>query len=182
MRLKAAGFDVETAETPASKNDNCRIDQPIRIRAIPVPGRGEKALRLPAEPILSCPFGETFGNWLGTLVAPTVLGSLKSDLVAVQTGPGFECRNRNRLPSGKLSAHAEGLAIDIASLELADGSKMPVKPNGHGQQQAALDAVRRAACGWFTTVLGPGSDASHADHLHVDTMMHGSSDRYRICQ
>ena len=29
---------------------------------------------------------------------------------------------------------------------------------------------------------GPGADASHGDHLHVDLQMHGSSDRYRICQ
>jgi hypothetical protein len=39
-----------------------------------------------------------------------------------------------------------------------------------------------AACGWFTTILGPGSDPAHADHLHVDIQQHGSSDRYRICQ
>jgi hypothetical protein len=42
--------------------------------------------------------------------------------------------------------------------------------------------VRQAACGWFTTVLGPGSDEAHHDHLHVDIQQHGSSDRYRICQ
>jgi len=45
-----------------------------------------------------------------------------------------------------------------------------------------VDAARTAACGWFTTVLGPGSDAAHTDHLHVDTTLHGTSDRYRICQ
>jgi hypothetical protein len=45
-----------------------------------------------------------------------------------------------------------------------------------------VDSVRAAACGWFTTVLGPGSDAEHTDHLHVDIALHGTSDRYRICQ
>jgi hypothetical protein len=30
-------------------------------------------------------------------------------------------------------------------------------------------AVRKAACGPFTTVLGPGSDAYHDDHMHFDT-------------
>jgi hypothetical protein len=39
-----------------------------------------------------------------------------------------------------------------------------------------------AACGWFTTILDPGSDPAHADHLHVDIQQHGSSGRYRICQ
>jgi hypothetical protein len=45
-----------------------------------------------------------------------------------------------------------------------------------------MAAFRTAACGWFTTVLGPGSDAAHADHLHLDIQPHGSSNRYRICQ
>jgi hypothetical protein len=31
-------------------------------------------------------------------------------------------------------------------------------------------------------VLGPGSDAAHTDHMHLDILVHGSSDRYRICQ
>ena len=35
-----------------------------------------------------------------------------------------------------------------------------------------VDSVRTAACGWFTTVLGPGSDAAHTDHLHVDIAPH----------
>lgn len=180
-RLRGAGFDVEAAETPAATNGDCRIENAVRLRAIPVAGR-EKPLRVAAEPIVACRFAESFGGWLGSLVAPTILGATNSELSAVHTGPGFQCRNRNRLPSGKLSAHAEGLAIDIASFQLANESRIPVKPDGNEQYVAIINAVRRAACGWFTTVLGPGSDASHADHLHVDLQLHGSSDRYRICQ
>jgi len=100
----------------------------------------------------------------------------------VRTGPGFECRNRNRAATGKLSAHAEGLAIDMAGFELADGSTLSIKEGAGERTKGVLDAVRRAGCGWFTTILGPGSDAAHADHLHVDLQQHGSSDRYRICQ
>jgi hypothetical protein len=39
-----------------------------------------------------------------------------------------------------------------------------------------------AGCGWFTTVLGPGSDEAHANHIHVDILQHGSSNHYRIFQ
>jgi hypothetical protein len=42
--------------------------------------------------------------------------------------------------------------------------------------------MRRAACGWFTTVLGPGADAAHAEHFHFDIARHGNSDFYRICE
>jgi hypothetical protein len=45
-----------------------------------------------------------------------------------------------------------------------------------------VQTMRRAACGWFTTLLGPGSDAAHADHLHFDVLRHGASDDYRICE
>jgi hypothetical protein len=134
------------------------------------------------EPILACRFAEAYGQWIGNLVAPTVKGALGANLKTVRTGPGFVCRNRNREASGKLSAHAEGLAIDMAGFELENGSILPVKLGGDPKATLVVDAVRKAGCGWFTTVLGPGSDASHADHLHVDIIKHGSSDRYKICQ
>jgi hypothetical protein len=111
-----------------------------------------------------------------------VAGTLGKELKSVRTGPGFECRYRNRATTGKLSAHAEGLAVDIAGFDLADGSAVRVEPDGDNGPNPALAAVRTAACGWFTTVLGPGSDAAHQDHLHVDIIRHGSSDRYRICE
>ncbi len=113
-------------------------------------------------------------------MAPLVTGSLNTELKNVRTGPGFECRNRNRATTAKLSAHAEGLAIDIAGFELANGSTLRITPED--PPNPALTALRTAACGWFTTVLGPGSDAAHAAHLHVDGQQHGSSNRYRICQ
>jgi hypothetical protein len=180
-RLKSAGFEVESVETPKADNKDCRIENPVKLRSIPVHGR-EKPLLMPAQPILACRFAESLGGWLGSLVAPAILGATGSELTGASTGPGFECRNRNGVPSAKLSAHAEGLAIDIASFDLANKSRMMVNPEGAEQHVHTINAVRKAACGWFTTVLGPGADASHSDHLHVDLQMHGSSDRYRICQ
>lgn len=38
------------------------------------------------------------------------------------------------------------------------------------------------ACGYFTTALGSGADPEHATHLHLDTLMHGGSANYRICE
>jgi hypothetical protein len=35
---------------------------------------------------------------------------------------------------------------------------------------------------YFTTILGPGSNASHADHLHFDLGLHGKTANYRICE
>jgi hypothetical protein len=182
VSLKAAGFEIEPAEPPQVKNELCRIETPVRLKAVPVPTKPETAVRLADQPILACRFADRFGHWIGDLVAPLVAGIKQTELKAIRTGPGFECRNRNRAQTGKLSAHAEGLAIDIAGFELANGSTLLIKPEAGAAADPALASMRTAACGWFTTVLGPGSDAAHHDHLHVDIQQHGSSDRYRICQ
>lgn len=182
LQLRGSGFEVEATEDPKSANEGCRIDTPVRLKAVPVPSRPGAMVRLRDQPVVACRFARNFGQWLGELVAPVVVGTLNTELKSVQTGPGFECRNRNGAVKGKLSAHAEGLAIDITAFELANGSNLRIKPEGATPPNPALTALRTAACGWFTTVLGPGSDAAHADHLHLDVQQHGSSDRYRICQ
>jgi hypothetical protein len=42
------------------------------------------------------------------------------------------------------------------------------------------DKVRLAACGRFMTVLGPGADPYHGDHVHLD--MAERKHNYKICQ
>jgi hypothetical protein len=181
-RLRAAGFDVEPANPDRPANELCRIQEPVRLKAVPVPSKPGAVVRLTEEPTLACRFAEPFGHWIGDLVVPVIAGVKNADLKAVRTGPGFECRNRNGAATGKLSAHAEGLAIDIAGFDLGNGSILPIKPDAGAMPDPALAALRAAACGWFTTILGPGSDEAHHDHLHVDIERHGSSERYRICQ
>ena len=40
--------------------------------------------------------------------------------------------------------------------------------------------VLRSVCSRFSTVLGPGSDGYHEDHIHLDLMERRNN--YRICQ
>ena len=42
------------------------------------------------------------------------------------------------------------------------------------------DNLRKATCARFMTVLGPGSDGFHEDHIHIDLAERRSG--YRICQ
>jgi len=181
-RLKAAGFTFEPATQHAASNPACLIDTPVKLMGVPVASRLGASVRLPEEPMLACRFAERLGHFIGDLAAPVIAGRLSFELKGVRTGPGYECRNRNRAAGGHISAHAFGIAIDVASFELANGKLVPIKPDGDTRGQAAVSAIRTAACGWFTTVLGPGSDPSHTDHMHLDILTHGSSDRYRICQ
>jgi len=179
-RMTAAGFEFEIITLAPASKPACVIDTPVRLKAIK---SGSKVnIRLIDEPVLSCRFADPLGHWLGELVGPVVAGRLGNDVRAVRSGPGYECRNRNNAEAGVLSAHAIGLALDIFSFDLTNGSTLTVKPDNDTRARTAIDAVRKAACGWFTTVLGPGTDQAHAEHLHVDILQHGSSDRYRICQ
>ena len=76
------------------------------------------------------------------------------------------CRPRHN--GGKISEHAFGNALDIASFTLADDTRVDVDPKPPEKQGKFLDKVRAAACGPFKTVLGPGSDPDHELHFHLD--------------
>src|ERR1700730_11111318 len=129
-RLGAAGIEFEQVTLLPAVNPACAIATPVRLKAVKLPPRWRTSIRLPEEPTLSCQFGERFGDWLRDLVAPLIAGELAAELKSVHTGPGYECRNRNHAETGKISAHASGLAVDVASFELANGETVPVKPNG----------------------------------------------------
>jgi len=181
-RLRAAGVRFDIPTMPVASRAACVIEAPVRLKSITARARAVPEIHLPEEPIVSCQFAERLTDWLGHLVAPLIAGGMSTDLRAVRTGPGYECRNRNGAAIGKLSAHAVGKAIDISAFELSNGKLIPIKPDGDEATREIVDSVRTAACGWFTTVLGPGADAAHTNHLHVDVAPHGTSDRYRICE
>jgi hypothetical protein len=182
FHLRAAGVEFSIPTMPVAAKAACTIEVPVRLKSVTVQARAAAKVHLPEEPVVSCQFAERLAAWLGHLVAPLIAGRMSADLRAVRTGPGYECRNRNGAASGKLSGHAVGKAIDISAFELSTSRLIPIKPDGDEAMRNVVDSVRTAACGWFTTVLGPGADAAHTDHLHVDIVLHGTSDRYRICQ
>ncbi len=181
-RLRAADIRFDIPTMPTASKAACAIEVPVRLKSVTTRTRAVTEVRLPEEPVVSCEFAERLAAWLGHLVAPVIAGRMSADLKAVRTGPGYECRNRNGASTGKLSAHAVGKAIDISAFELSNGKFISIKPDGDEAMRNVVDSVRTAACGWFTTVLGPGADAAHTDHMHVDIAPHGTSDRYRICQ
>ena len=129
-------------------------------------------------------FARRFTTWVRDVAAPLTLAYMGSKISVVETAGSFVCRTRDNRPGEKLSEHAKGNAIDIAAFRLENGQIVPVnlavasvKTSG-----ALVQALRTTACGYFTTVLGPGSDESHKEHLHLDYGLHGPTDNYRICE
>ena len=97
------------------------------------------------------------------LAMASAIAQLRTASGSTATSPGSP-----RNGSTKLSEHAFGNALDIASFRLADGRTIAVAPDLKGESRTFLDRLRTAACGPFRTVLGPGADADHANHLHLD--------------
>ena len=178
-RLRDLGYEVGAASVPPATRSACAIGEPVSL--LSVKAHGGAPIRISGDLVLDCHMAETVGSWITDVAAPILANATGSPLRALRDTGGYECRNRNRRPDGKLSAHAQGLAMDLGAFEIANGSVIAVTSQ-EPTARSAIAALRRAACGWFLTVLGPGSDPDHATHLHFDLQQHGSSDRYRICE
>jgi hypothetical protein len=178
--LIASGAHAEVATAPSPTAEGCGIAAPIRLSSVRL-ASGD-VVALPDKPILECEFALVFADYVRMIVAPLGGATLGAKVSSIETGPGYECRTRDHVAGGKISAHGKGLALDLVAIELANKRRVLVERQVSGDEASYFRAVRMAACGWFTTVLGPGADAFHATNMHIDSEKHGSSDSYRICQ
>jgi hypothetical protein len=115
-------------------------------------------------------------RWINEAVQPAALKWFAQPVVEIRQISAYSCRGMNGNPNARISEHAFGNALDIASFTLADGHKITVKGGWRGapEEQGFLRDVQGAACDVFTTVLAPGSNAFHYDHIHVDLMRRSS--------
>jgi hypothetical protein len=177
--LRASNVEAEAASSPGSPPNYCSIAAPVRITSIGLHG-GAK-LDLPAHPLLDCSFALVFAGFLRDLVAPLGEAMLGTTVVGLDTGPGYYCRNVDQVSGPKVNPHGKGIAIDVSAILLADRRRLAVGHEASPREALFMQTMRRAGCGWFTTILGPG-DPDHADHFHFDILRHGASDNYRICE
>ncbi|MGL5137864.1 MAG: extensin family protein [Beijerinckiaceae bacterium] len=182
-RLAKSGVVAKAASLPARPADPaCTIMEPVQLLSTPDAGLPARRIRFPDEPVLSCAMAERFSRFTSDIVAPLALGIHGKELVAISTGPGFECRPRNRQAGAKLSSHGQGNAVDIMALELHGARKIVIERPDGAESARLINAIRAAACGSFTTVLGPGADAAHANHIHIDIEARGRDGRSKFCQ
>ena len=120
-------------------------------------------------------------RWIVNSVQPAAMRWFGVPVAEIKQISAYSCRGMNGNPSARISEHAFGNALDIASFTLADGRKITVKNGWRGlpEEQGFLRDVQGAACDQFTTVLAPGSNVFHYDHIHVDLMRR--RDGHRAC-
>jgi hypothetical protein len=166
---------------PAPYSD--RSDAPPRLGPPPgnaVVGIGAVAVRPTAT--LACPIVSVLDRWLNDSVQPAAQRWFGARVVEIKQISAYSCRGMNGNPNAHISEHAFGNALDIAAFTLADGRHITVKDGWHGlpEEQGFLRDVQGAACQQFNTVLAPGSNVYHYDHIHVDLMRRAS--RRLICE
>ena len=122
---------------------------------------------------LACPIVSVLDKWINGAVQPAALKWFRVPVVEIKQIGSYSCRAMvNGNPNAPISEHAFGNAIDIAEFDLADGHKISVQYGWHGspEEQGFLHDVQAAACQEFTTVLAPGANVYHYNHIHVDLM------------
>lgn len=153
---------------PIAGEGGCGIAAPLQIEAI-VLADGMK-VRLSPPAILRAALALTLADWVRDDLAPAIG---KGDrLAAIEGTGGYQCRTRNRIAGAKLSEHALGNALDLEGFRTEKGKLFAVvaarSTASAEETQSFLIVAKKTACRRFSTVLGPGADAFHALHLHVD--------------
>ena len=140
----------------------CGIAEPVRVASI-----AGVALSRPVA--MDCRTARALRQWTAAGLKPAI-GKLGGGATSLRVAAGYACRTRNNQPGGKISEHGRGRAIDISAIGLRNGQTIEVLTGwDHSQTGPALKNAWRAACGPFSTVLGPEADRFHKDHLHFDT-------------
>jgi Extensin-like protein C-terminus len=131
---------------------------------------------------LACPIVSALDQWITAAVQPAAMHWFHQPVVEIKQISAYSCRGMNGDPTAHISEHAFGNALDIAEFALADGHRISVQYGWRGtpEEQGFLHDVQLAACDQFTTVLAPGANIYHYNHIHVD-LMRRSSGR-RICE
>jgi len=153
----------------------CGGEDLVRLEAIVMPDKRRVSVK-PAA-ILRCPMASALAEWIRSDIAPLAerVGSTIADL---DNFDSFECRGRNRVVGAKLSEHGRANALDVRAFKFADGSTVSL--TDRTVPRGLRESVLHSACTRFSTVLGPGSDGYHEDHIHLDLMERRNN--YRICQ
>ena len=159
----------------------CGAEHPFKVSAL-----AGGTVGLNSDATLACPMLPALDRWIAETVQPAAMARFGQPVTMVQTMGSYGCRSINHQSGAQLSEHAFANALDIGGFRLADGREVNVQHGWRGDplDSAFLHDAMAGACAVFTTVLGPGSDAHHYNHIHADLAHHGSnaSGRRRICK
>jgi hypothetical protein len=154
---------------------DCGAPDAVQLQAVVLPDQTKVAVTPPAT--LRCPMAEQVADWLRDDVA-LALGESGPPPRVLDNFDSYECRGRNRVRAAALSEHGRADAIDVRGFRLADGREINLTDISAAKDLRAK--IRASACARFSTVLGPGSDGYHEEHIHLDLAERHNG--YKLCQ
>jgi hypothetical protein len=152
----------------------CGMEHPLRVAALK-----DGTIALDKSVVMDCPMVEAIQDWLDEVVQPAALKRFGVAVSEIDVFGAYSCRSIDNMAGARLSEHAFGNALDVSGFGLADGRKIVILRDWRRtdtQEAAFLREAEGGACGLFRTVLAPGADAFHYNHIHLDLAMHGRSD------
>jgi hypothetical protein len=153
----------------------CGAVDAVILDSVILPDHAKVAVAPPAT--LRCTMAEAVANWMRDDVAPAAL-KLGAPLRGLDNFDSYECRGRNRVLGAMLSEHGRANALDIRAFKLANGEVIGLTDVNVAKEWR--ESIRASACARFSTVLGPGSDGHHEEHIHIDLAeRHGD---YKMCE
>ncbi len=155
-------------------NGQCSVAKPLNVSVL---GDG---IQIEPNETMICGLAEALARWT-TEVQVAAEKELGDTLKSLKLGGGYVCRGQNNAGEAKLSEHAFANAVDIMGFTFAKHAPIMIQARPDGTPEAAFqNAVWSKACGFFRTVLGPGSNASHDTHLHFDERER--TGRQKLCE
>ncbi len=178
-----AGLDlIWRPDQPIGGPGGCGTPAPIAIAEV-------AQIRIDPPATVNCEFAVALNAWFTQSVQPEARKRVGASVIGVRNASSYACRRRNNASTGKLSEHARANALDIAAFDFSKSAQVTVASGSSGLLQKIglsakgnfMKALRKSACGYFNTVLGPGADRYHGDHFHVD-LMKLRPGRFKMCR
>jgi hypothetical protein len=170
---RIARLGIRFEKRPPVRENSCSVDNPVLVSGLP------NGIEVAPASSMACPVAESLARWMTDAVTPEAERQFQSAATKLLIGTSYQCRDQRN--GEKLSEHAFGNGVDVMGFEFAKRAPLTIATHAADSPEATFQsAVQKAACPIFTTVLGPGSDAAHGDHLHLD--MRQRKGDYRICQ
>ena len=160
---------------PIHEANGCGGGDLVKLEAVVL--RNGQRVNLKPAATLRCEMARAVSDWIRDDAAP-LAESLGSTLNGLDNFDSYECRGRNRVKGAKLSEHGKANALDVRGLDLANGTRLSLTDRALARE--VREKVLLSVCTRFTTVLGPGSDWYHEDHIHLDIAQRRNN--YKLCQ
>lgn len=178
-----SGLDlIWRPDEPIGEPGGCGTPAPIAIAEV-------AQIRIDPPATVNCDFAVALNAWFTQSVQPQARKQVGASVIGVRNASSYACRRRNNAKSGKLSEHARANALDIAAFDFSRTAQVTVAGGSSGLLQKIglsakgnfMKALRKSACGYFNTVLGPSADRHHGDHFHLD-LMKLRPGRFKMCR